>query len=120
MLLLVNKARRFSNSKLARILSTACLLNGELGGLDVIDLRVRVVGAALSLADGKLGDVVTRRPGLASLLLAGLGLDLEVNAVDVRLEAAEDGTGSENVALRILDGEHELSVSASLGDAQPG
>ena len=98
----------------------ASLLNGELGGLDVVDLGVGVVGSALSLADGKLGDVVSLRPLLSSLLLGWLGLDLEVDAVDVRLEASEDLAASDDVALRVLDGEDKLSVSAGLGDAERG
>ena len=92
-------------------------LDGELGGGDVIDFGVRVVGSALSLADSHLSNVVTRWPLLTALWL-WLSLDLEVNVVDVWLKSSEDVSSSNDVTSRVLDGKDHLSAASGVGDAQ--
>ena len=96
------------------------LLKRELGGADIVDLGVGVVGSALSLADGQLGNVVSLWPLLSVRILSGLSLDLEINAVDVRSKAAEGGAGSDDVSHGVLDGEDELSASGGVGDLEAG
>ena len=96
------------------------LLDIKLGGDDVIDLRAWVVGTTFSLADSKLGSVLTSWPLLSLLILGWLSLSLEVNVVNVWLKASESFGSSNNVSGRVLDGNNELSASGLVGDLKVG